>query len=76
MAVEALVLGFAHDWLHTTFHLQATRLLRFKWYRGWRIAHFYHHRNMKKNYGIFWFGWDRALGTFCNDDTLWGRRWG
>lgn len=64
VCLEALVLGVAHDSLHTLMHLRSTRLLRFRWFRSMVALHFYHHINMRKNLGIYWFGWDRVLGTF------------
>ncbi len=64
LAVEGLLIGVAHDTLHTLFHLHSTRLLRLRWFLRLRDAHFYHHRNMKRNYGVFFFGWDRFFGTF------------
>jgi sterol desaturase/sphingolipid hydroxylase (fatty acid hydroxylase superfamily) len=55
--------GLVNDWFHDSFHLRKHGLLRFKWYRQLRVLHYFHHHDMKVNYGIVSFVWDRAFGT-------------
>lgn len=67
--ILSILVGAANDLLHTSFHLRGSRLQRFGWFRTLRSLHFYHHRNMKKNLGIIWFGWDRLFKTFRSPVT-------
>ena len=55
--------GLLNDWVHDTTHLRRHFLQKFKYYRRIRIAHFLHHIDMRKNFGIVSFEWDRAFGT-------------
>lgn len=64
LTVEGLLIGLLHDWMHTWFHLSGTRLLKYQWFRDLRELHFYHHRRMNRNFGIYFFGWDRVFRTF------------
>jgi len=63
--VMALATAFAaHVYLHTRFHLENTWLLRFEWFRRKRVLHLEHHRNMRCNFSIIGFAWDRLMGTY------------
>lgn len=64
LILEGIFIGVIHDRMHTWFHLSGNPFLRFAWFRHLRALHFYHHRNMRKNLGIFFFGWDRVFRTF------------
>jgi len=64
MVVEAAVIGWLHDYLHGQFHLKDSWTLRYDCLKQLRVWHWYHHRNMKRNLGIVWFGWDRVFRTF------------
>lgn len=60
-----VVLSFGlHIYLHTRYHLSNTWLLRFDWFRRYRALHFQHHKDMRTNFGIVSFLWDRLFGTF------------
>jgi sterol desaturase/sphingolipid hydroxylase (fatty acid hydroxylase superfamily) len=61
----AAMLGFAllSDAVHDGFHLDRPGLQRFAAYRRLRGAHFAHHLNMRRNYGILTLVWDRLFGT-------------
>ena len=62
--VVMLVYGFGNDWIHDSFHITDHWLNRYAWYGRLRELHYIHHRNMRRNFGIANFTWDRVLGTF------------
>lgn len=64
--MEAALIGYLHGYIHDSFHLTGHWLERFKHFSHLRALHFRHHFNMKINFGIFWFGWDRVFKTFKN----------
>lgn len=59
-----LFFGLLNDYVHDNMHVEDHWLTRFTWFRRARTTHFVHHRNMKKNFGIFIFTWDRVFGTY------------
>lgn len=63
------LVGVAHDVIHTAFHIRGSWLERFKWFRVLRARHFLHHRNMRKNLGILFYGWDHVLRTWRSPET-------
>jgi sterol desaturase/sphingolipid hydroxylase (fatty acid hydroxylase superfamily) len=67
LLMEALM-GFLHDYLHDVFHISNHWLSRTPILKGffakWVKLHYQHHVDMKTNYGIFSFLWDKILGTF------------
>jgi sterol desaturase/sphingolipid hydroxylase (fatty acid hydroxylase superfamily) len=67
IATIFVAFGFLNDWVHDTFHLRRHPLQKLRYYRRARIAHFVHHVDMSKNYGIVAFEWDRAFGTMASD---------
>ena len=67
---EMLVLGAAHDHIHDAFHIKGHWLYKFRPFRSWNILHYRHHVNMKKNFGIFFFMWDRVFKTLST-----GAKW-
>ena len=58
------VFGGAHNYLHDAFHITNHWLNRFSWFRKMIALHKVHHKNMQRNMGIYWFGFDRMFGTF------------
>lgn len=58
------VFGGAHDFLHDKFHITDHWLNKFRWFRELVRLHQIHHREVQKNLGIYWFGWDKLLGSF------------
>lgn len=56
--------GIANDYIHDATHVIDHPLETFAWFRNLREAHFIHHRDMKSNYGIVFYGWDRLLGSY------------
>lgn len=63
VTIEALAVGFAHDYLHDAFHIRNHFLSKFNWFQKMNGRHFRHHENMQSNFGIFSFFWDRIFGT-------------
>jgi sterol desaturase/sphingolipid hydroxylase (fatty acid hydroxylase superfamily) len=67
LGMEA-ALGFLHNYIHDTFHINNHWMNRIPVLRDifhkWNRLHYLHHVDMRKNYGIFLFHWDRILGTF------------
>jgi sterol desaturase/sphingolipid hydroxylase (fatty acid hydroxylase superfamily) len=65
--VEGLV-GFLHNYLHDAFHIEGHWLYRVYGIRSlfahWTAVHYLHHVDMGKNYGIFFFFYDRLFGTY------------
>lgn len=62
-----LAFGLLTDAIHDAFHLESSWRHRFPGFARMRARHFGHHRNMRKNYGIIIFAWDRALGTLKDE---------
>jgi sterol desaturase/sphingolipid hydroxylase (fatty acid hydroxylase superfamily) len=63
-----LLLGFLHWYIHDTFHIKNHWMGRVPVlkdiFQVWNRLHYLHHVDMRKNYGIFVFHWDRIFGTF------------
>ena len=67
MAVFSVVLvtfGFTSDVVHDSFHVTGHVLERVAWFQHAREKHFAHHNNMKRNFGIVFFGWDKLFKTY------------
>lgn len=66
--LEMLILGWFHDLFHDAFHVKNHWLNKAPLFniifKKWNRLHFQHHSNMKRNFGIFDFIWDKALKTF------------
>lgn len=62
-AATVVVYALASDWFHDSFHLR--RYARAPlWYHNLAALHFQHHRDMRCNYGILTFMWDRVFTTW------------
>jgi sterol desaturase/sphingolipid hydroxylase (fatty acid hydroxylase superfamily) len=62
--------GFAHDYFHDQFHIKSTWLKRFQFFLNWRRLHYVHHLDMKLNFGIVHFYWDKLFKTFDDADDI------
>ncbi len=62
--VESALIGWLHDYAHDGLHVTGHPLEKVPGFGWLRRQHSVHHRNMKRNLGIMWFGWDRILGTY------------
>lgn len=67
LITETAVVGYLHGYVHDGLHVRGHLLEKVPGFEKLRALHAAHHRNMRKNLGIFWFGWDRVLGTFSNN---------
>lgn len=63
--VEGTFLGVMHEVVHDAVHMKA------HWFHRagatfWHLRklHRIHHRNMRKNFGVIWFGWDKFFRTY------------
>lgn len=61
---EMLFLGFLHDQIHDSFHLNKSLWKYLPGYKTWAKNHYNHHVDMQSNFGIFFFMWDRLFKTF------------
>lgn len=55
--------GLINDAIHDSFHLSGTWLRHFKFWGKLRAQHFAHHHDMKRNFGIVSFEWDKLFKT-------------
>lgn len=65
-AVGAMgLVGLLNDVIHDSFHIRSHWLSRvIPYYNRMRQLHFIHHTNMKRNYGIYSFIWDKLFRTY------------
>lgn len=61
---EMLLLGFLHEYIHTSFHIRGHWMNKLAAFRRWNALHFLHHQDMSTNFGIFTYWLDRVFGTF------------
>jgi sterol desaturase/sphingolipid hydroxylase (fatty acid hydroxylase superfamily) len=62
---EFIALGLINNYLHDTFHISPHWLEKFEWFKRLRRLHYIHHLgDMKHNYGIFNFIFDRVFQTY------------
>lgn len=52
-------------YLHDSFHIEGHPLRKFSWYRRLQEEHLVHHENVKRNFGIYFFFFDRVLGSYA-----------
>jgi sterol desaturase/sphingolipid hydroxylase (fatty acid hydroxylase superfamily) len=68
LIVEMIIIGWMHNYLHDSFHIKNHFLSRMplikKIFDKWSHDHYLHHEDMTKNFGIFFFVWDRVFGTY------------
>jgi sterol desaturase/sphingolipid hydroxylase (fatty acid hydroxylase superfamily) len=58
------LISFVNVVLHDSFHIKNHWLKRYRWHRRLAETHFIHHRNIKKNLGIYFYLFDRMSGSF------------
>lgn len=61
---EMAIIGVLNNSLHDSFHLRKTFWHRFKFFDRLTKLHYQHHIDMRMNYGIFNFTFDRIFRTF------------
>lgn len=64
VAVEAITIGLLNNWFHDSFHITDHWLNKFNWFKNLIKLHQEHHIDMRVNYGIFTFTFDKFFGTF------------
>ena len=67
-----LFIGWAHDYVHTLFHLNTHWLQKVpfisKYYNKLEKLHYLHHVDDTKNFGILVFWWDQLFRTMKNNE--------
>jgi len=58
--------GLFNDAAHDTMHIRQYPLMKHRWYRNMRKLHYLHHVDMKTNFGIVSFTWDKVFRTFAD----------
>lgn len=69
ISVEIVIISLIHDVLHNSFHLNRSLWHRYPGFSRLKSKHFLHHWNMRKNYGIIDFTWDKILNTDVKTDV-------
>lgn len=70
--IHALLLITTVGLVHNQFHLNATPLNRFRWFRRARTEHAVHH-DLNRNFMVADHFWDRIWGTYQNPKTIFNR---
>jgi len=69
--VVMALMSFLHSYLHDAFHIRNHFLTRLPIigdiFARWVNLHYLHHVDMKTNYGIFLFHWDKVFKTFWKE---------
>jgi sterol desaturase/sphingolipid hydroxylase (fatty acid hydroxylase superfamily) len=60
---------YAHVFFDKEYHVEASRLQRFAWFRRKQELHFVHHRHADSNFAVIHFFWDKFLGTYRRPDA-------
>lgn len=55
--------SLVNNYLHDSYHISTHWLRRFGWYHRLAGMHRIHHENVKKNLSIYWYGFDRLVGS-------------
>lgn len=68
------IMGFLHNYLHDVFHIKNHFLNKIPVikhiFTRWNYLHYLHHVNMKTNYGIFLFHWDKLFKTYYGKRSI------
>src|SRR6516162_6598759 len=68
MVIASAASFYAHVFFDKEYHVEASRLQRFAWFRRKQELHFVHHRHANSNFGVIHFFWDKILGTYRRPD--------
>jgi sterol desaturase/sphingolipid hydroxylase (fatty acid hydroxylase superfamily) len=67
IVLAIILVGVLNDVIHDSYHVNDHWVSRvIPGYASLREFHFIHHRNVKKNFGIYSMIWDRMFRTFRN----------
>lgn len=58
-----LAFGIMNDIVHDSFHVERSIIHNLPGFAKMRELHFIHHHNMRKNFGIIVYFWDRVFKT-------------
>ena len=64
MCFEIIVLAIATDYIHDATHTSDHKLRRYGWFRYLQDLHWIHHANVKKNFGVLTFFYDKLIGSY------------
>jgi len=64
LAIGCAASFYMHVFLDKEYHVEGSRLSRFRWFRHKQELHFVHHRRGNCNFAVIDFFWDRLLGTY------------
>jgi sterol desaturase/sphingolipid hydroxylase (fatty acid hydroxylase superfamily) len=62
--------GLVHDHLHDQFHLTNSRWNKLPFFETLRKIHYVHHLDMRLNFGIFFFVWDKMFKTYDDANEI------
>lgn len=62
-----LITGAFHNYIHEWFHIKDHWLNKLSWFKRLNELHYLHHIDQTKNFGIFWFFFDRMFNSFKKD---------
>lgn len=65
---EVVVLAILTDSIHDATHTTEHPLARFAWFRRLQHLHWIHHTNVKKNFGVLTFFFDKLGGYFSEGE--------
>lgn len=65
--VTIMLFGLLNDAIHDAFHVEKSIMHFLPGFAKMRSRHFLHHNNMRKNFGIIVFTWDKLFGTLRDD---------
>lgn len=65
-----ITVGLLHNYIHDSFHLRKTWWSVLPWYDKLRDYHKIHHRNTKKNLGIYDLIFDKIFKTFSGIEKI------
>lgn len=60
---------YVHVLLDREYHVEGSRLSRFRWFQRKQALHFSHHLHPGCNYAVVDFFWDRMFGTYRAPDA-------
>lgn len=64
MFVEIIALAILTDYIHDATHTSDHKLRRYAWFRYLQDLHWIHHANVKKNFGVLTFFYDKLTGHY------------
>lgn len=57
------IIAYLNLYFHDAFHVTKHWMSEFRFFKGLKVMHDLHHRNMRKNFGIWCLIWDRVFKT-------------